>query len=79
MGRKKKMKSDNVDWQKVHLICRRGRQGRLHGGDEEYAASAYAADPAKYGEVARRARTEVDDELRGAFGYVNPIKDEETD
>lgn len=63
-----KMRKKDVDWEKVYRICRKGRQGRIQRHEEEYAAAAYAADPKTYGETARRARKEVDDELMGIWG-----------
>lgn len=58
-----KLKKGEVDWLKIHAICRRGRQGKMSIEDTDYAEAAFKADRAEYTAVSRKARAEVDAEM----------------
>jgi hypothetical protein len=70
-----KMKKSDVDWDKVYRCCRKGRMGTIGIDEQEYVMDAYAADPKKYGEVARRARADVDNQMMNPIGH--PSKEDE--
>lgn len=53
-----------VNWTKVEDARRRGKLGQMRHGDQELCDAAYAEDPKRYSEMARRVSKEVDDEIR---------------
>jgi hypothetical protein len=54
----------HLDWERLKIYFREGRQGRLSAQGEVACEEAYKLDPERYSKLKREATKEVDDEMR---------------